>query len=467
MRYSHNRFVLLEKVRSTIARYDMIAPGEALLIAVSGGVDSVTLLDLLHRLAPELGLRLFIAHLDHGLRGEEAREDARSVERLGRAKGIPVTSERVDVAAIAKERRLTLEEAGREARRAFLERTARETGAHRIAVGHTRDDRAETLLFHLVRGTGPTGLIGIRPVNPPYIRPLIEATRSEVVAFARAHELSWREDSTNEDLAFSRNFIRRGAIPFLERMNPRLGEALDRTAELLREERAALDLLLERPWEEVRAAEGSGWVRLDRKRLANLPLPLHGLLLRRGILRARGDLSGVEKVHVDALRGLVSSTRAHGEVDLPGLRGRVQGDEILLESLPVEEGAPYRFPVDLGRTAFPSLDLLLELSLAPWEGPFVSPVEGGEVADADHIRFPLHLRSREPGDRFWPLGMRETKRLSDFLSDECVPFYARDSHPLLCDEEKIVWVVGVRLSEAVRVTGSTKRVLTLRAEELR
>lgn len=459
--------MLLEKVKRTITHYGMLSRGDRILVAVSGGVDSVVLLDLLTRLASELSLTLFIAHLDHGLRGKEAKEDAQFVVSLGEERELPVIRERIDVRQVGQEKGVGLEEAGRLVRRRFLEKKAKKVSATRIALGHTLDDRAETLLFNLIRGTGPTGLAAIRPVSPPYVRPLIETKREEILAFARAEGLAWREDRTNQDTTFSRNRIRQQVLPVLQQMNPRLLDALQRTADLLLEESNALDILLERPWKDVVAREETGSVALRRDQLLRVPGELQGLLLRRGIANARGNLQGIEKVHVDALRGLVTTVNGHGEAHLPGLVARIQGNELLLNVYREPTLAPYELPVELGRTELPHLGILLELSIMPWNGSQEFR-EGGtvEVADADRVHFPLQARSRREGDRFRPLGMRKEKRLKDFLIDERVPFYDRNSLPLLCDRDQIVWVVGVRLSDAVRITRKTKRALVMRLEEL-
>jgi len=460
--------MLPEKAKETIARYGMLKREEKVLVAVSGGVDSVVLLEVLCLLKSEFSLELVIAHLDHGLRGKEAKEDARFVASLGKAKGVPVIREEIDVARVSKEERLSLEEAGHRVRRHFLEETAQKVGATRIALGHTLNDRAETLLFNLIRGAGPTGLVGIRPVSLPYIRPLIDTSREEILSFARLNGLAWREDRTNQDLTFSRNRIRHQIIPLLEQMNPRFLEALHRTSDLLLEEQAALETLLDRPWEEVRAFDDKGEVVFHRYQLAELSSGLMGLLLRWGIAHTRGDLQGIEKVHIDALRRLVCSSQSHGELDLPGLAVRVQNDELLLRTHKQAKACSYEFPVKLGKTEFSSLGIAIELSIKEREGSLEHLMKDGrtvEVADADQVHFPLHLRSRRPGDRFRPLGMNHEKKLKDLLSDEHIPFFKRDALPLLCDQERIIWVVGVRLSDAVRVTAQTRRVLVMGMEE--
>ena len=459
--------MLLEKVKSTTTHFGMLRRGDTILVAVSGGVDSVVLLDLLCRLVEEFSLKLVIAHLDHGLRREDSGQDAQFVVSLAEGKDLPVIRERIDVRQVRQEKRLGLEEAGRLVRRRFLEETAREVSATRIALGHTLNDRVETLLFNLIRGAGPTGLVAIRPVSTPYIRPLIETKREEVLAFARAEGLSWREDRTNQDPSFSRNRIRHQVLPLLQQMNPRLLGALQRTADLLLEEDKALDVLLDRPWKDVASREEIGSVMFRRDRLARLPRELQGLLMRRGISRARGSLQGIEKVHVDALRDLVTKVNGHGEAHLPDLTARIQGNELLLSAHREPSLAPYELPVELGRTELPHLGIALELSIMPWNGSQEFR-EGGavELADANRIHFPLRVRSRREGDRFRPLGMGQEKRLKDFLIDDRVPFYDRSALPLLCDQNQIVWVIGVRLSDAVRVTEQTKRVLVMQSETL-
>jgi len=465
--------MLLEKVKETIERYAMLEQGERVLVAVSGGVDSVVLLDILCRLAAEYTLKLTIAHLDHGLRGQEAREDARFVARLARKEKIVFTEKKLDVAQFSKEKRIGIEEGARQLRRDFLRAAANEVGATKIALGHTQDDRGETILFNLIRGAGPTGLVGIRPVNRSasrlLIRPLIEVSREEILSYARSRDLPWREDRTNQDLSFSRNRIRHQLFPLLREMNPRVLAALQRTADLLMEEESALDDLLAPLWAEVLIVQVEDRILLCRDKLSQLSKGVQGLLLRRGIARLRGDLQGIEKVHIDALLDLVASHRTHGKLDLPGFAVRFQGDELTLGEGEMDNPLSFEVPVALGRTKIPSLEISLDLSIEDRieSGEFqITEDREVEVADADRVQFPLHVRGRHPGDRFAPLGLGGEKKLKDFYIDERVPFYDRDRIPLLCDRQKIIWVVGLRLSDAVRVTPETKRVLIMRKERL-
>ncbi len=447
----------------------MLNKGEKVLVAVSGGVDSVVLLDILCRLTPEYSLDLVVAHLDHRLRGVESDEDARFVGRLALRYKLPLVRQSADVSAVARDKRMGIEEAARMVRLKFLRSTAKETGATKIAIGHTANDLAETMIFNLIRGAGTTGLIGIRPIDPPFIRPLLDVTRSEIVDYAREHGLHWREDRTNADTTFTRNRIRHEIIPLLEGLNRNLIASLSRTAQIVREEREAFSALLEHPWEEALTSETKQEIHLDRTYLRRCLVGAKRALLLRALEKVRGDLQGISKVHIDSLSSLIASSHAHGEIHLPGVLARVQADELIIipphpESKPVASQE-----VALGRAEFPSFGIALDLSIVPWNGDLDSLKESGEnveIADADKVSFPLTLRTRRPGDRFSPLGLSGTKKLKDFLIDSHVPFYRRDLVPLLCDGKRIILVVGKRLSNAVRVDTQTHRALIIRWKEI-
>lgn len=462
----HNRIMLLETAQATIERHRMLEPGETVLVAVSGGVDSIVLLDVLRRLAPRHELSLVIAHLDHGLRESTSEADARFVEQLGRESNIRVVSERIDVRRAAPRKAPGLEAAAREVRRSFLRDTAGRVNASKIALGHSASDRAETILFRLARGTGGAGLRGIEPVSGAFVRPLIEVPRTEILAYARQERLTWREDPSNTDVAFARNRIRHCVLPELERINPRIVEAICRASDLMAELDVAGSFLSSRLLNNIVSRQEEGRVVLGRASLAALPPAVQRLVLREAFRRVRGDLDGIERQHVEAARHVLTSCEGHGEVNLPRVNVRVQTDEISMSSRSYESPPQWSSPVDLGRTALPERGAFLHLEIAPREDEtkIDSSNRMAELADADQVSFPLHVRTRRPGDRFMPLGMGHSVKLKDFLINERVPFFGRDRIPLLCDREKILWVVGVRLSNEVRITEATRRLLVMRAE---
>ena len=444
----------------------MLSRGDRVLVAVSGGMDSVVLLDILAQLAVGWSLTLTLAHLDHGLRNG-SKEDAEFVESLAEAYGLRIEAKAANLIDYEAHRGLGAEGAARAVRHAFLLQTAEQTGANRIALGHTASDRAETILFRLARGTGPSGLAGIRPVRDRFIRPLIDLRREEIEAYARSRALAWRDDPSNQDLRFSRNRIRHRVLGELEQINPRTVEALCRSSELIAEVSAAADLLVHEVWPNIVQAETPSEIVLIRPAFNEQAPQLRPLLLREAIRRIRGGLDGIDHGHIRAACDLIASSSAHAHVDLPGFPLRIQAEAVVLATeLPLRvEGT---MPVDLGRTHLPELGVTIDLRIAEREdsdGSAPSPASNAEVADADRIDFPLHVRTRRPGDRFTPLGMERPAKLKDFLINQHVPFYDRDRIPLLCDRSRILWVAGHRLAHEVRITEQTKRVLIMHVED--
>ncbi len=451
--------MLMESALQAIRDHGMIAPGDRVLVAVSGGLDSIVLLDVLRRLTDKLRCDWIVGHVDHGLRGADSTGDAAFVQSLGASLGLPVHIHRLDASDLEAVKGHGREGAARVARLAALEGIADRVGAARIAVAHTADDRAETVLYRLARGTGPTGLRGILPVRGIFIRPFIRVSRNEVLDYARTRRLTWREDTTNADLSIARNRIRHRVLPELRRLNPEAAYALCRTADLLIDADEALNYFVTDVADRL-SEDGGRW---PRAALRGLPESVRRLLLRESICRARGTLEGITLHHVDAVQSLITGPNAHGELALPGLRVRVDGNSV---SFAVAEGDAATFastPLALGENPLPDGSTLLlealsrdDVDLAATEhNPWI------EVADADRMTLPLRLRARATGDRFRPLGLDADVKLKEFLINARTPYYDRDRIPIVCDADGIIWVVGLRLSDTVRVSNGTKRVLRM------
>ena len=466
---------MLDQVKKTIKQYRMLTPGDRVLVAVSGGVDSVVLLYVLRELQKSEKLSLAVAHFDHAIRADSAA-DAEFVRKLARSLKLRCYSERADVPAYAKAQKLSLEVAARTLRYQFLERAAQAHNFHKIALGHTLNDQAETLLMRLLRGAGLEGLSGIPPVRPSgeltYIRPLIECTRDQIVAFAQAHKLSWREDPTNYDTTIVRNKIRHELIPTLKEYNPKVLEALGRAARLLGQAAQVLDCQAEQALPTLITSENTQELALDLKGLVAMPEYLQALVLRRAIARVN-PLCEPEAAHIEALLRWLSR-RGAGELHLPaGVRVLRRHTQLIITTHLA--APPKRFEYLL---TVPGETVLREIgwrfvtrSLHPHPRP-LSPlrergargVRGRVLLDADKIQGSLVVRNRRPGDR---IRLRSgTKKLQDFFTDRKIPREQRDAIPLICDENALIWIVGEAVHEDYRATPQTKHIVEIRAERI-
>ncbi|TDI13454.1 MAG: tRNA lysidine(34) synthetase TilS [Acidobacteria bacterium] len=451
----------------TVEQHRMFRAGQRVLVAVSGGPDSTALLHLLVSLARSMSLELHVAHLDHSLRGPDSRQDRRFVESMARDLGLPCT---VHVRDVPQGSRTGLSEGrARELRYRFLGQLAQQLGAQRIATGHTRDDQAETVLLHLVRGAGTRGLAGIPPVRDPYVRPLLQAPRAEVEAWLRGQGVPWREDASNHDRRFLRNRVRHELLPLLERdYRSGVRSRLASTAELLREDQELLEQLAAGHYRRL-AEPCPGGVALDADGVSGLPAALAGRVLRRAYREARPSEYAPGCRTVAGLR-VMAAEISSGARDLPGgLEALREGSRLILRHRPPRQPAkPFRATAVVpGRLAWPEAGISLKMQEVD-RGGLCSDIrqESREIAHLDLGRTGRHLelRSRRPGDAFYPLGLGGRKKLQDFLVDAGIPRRDRDFVGLLTAGDEVVWLVGHRLDDRFKVTDATTRVLVVRQE---
>ncbi len=468
--------------RITIERHEMLRPGDLVLVAVSGGPDSTALLALLRGLAPEMRLDLHVAHLDHGWRGSGSAKDAEFVRRMALRYGLPVTVGRVQPSAWSgQDRKQSSREAkAREIRRNFLLETARQIGARRVALGHTRDDQAESFLLRLLRGSGARGLAGTFPVvDGILIRPLIELRRQDLVAYLRENRLRYRRDPTNRDISLTRNRIRHKLLPLLEKQfNPAVVDALAQAAELLRDEDAHLDGAAEAEYRARSSARGNG-VAFRAAALLELPIALRRRVLRLALAAVHGDLRRIEMGHVEQSLRLLEPPRGRRSVSLPDGLSRESGPVPVAGdgSAPREALCPVPGEVPLLGFGFKLRATILPREnegapggndLAP-SGILPRPdlrQAGRDTAylDADLLPDPLLIRPRRPGDRFVPLGAPGSRKVKAFLIDRKVPVDERGLIPLVLSGERIAWVVGHAIDDRFKVTEATRRILVLQKE---
>jgi len=430
----------------------MLAGGETVLVAVSGGADSVALLHLLLDLSPAWRLRLHVLHVDHQLRTESAA-DADFVRDLGARLGVPV-----DVARVAVDRRGSLEGSARAARYAALEACAARVGAERIAVGHTADDQAETVLMRLVQGAGVRGLAGIPPVRGRIIRPLIEVRRSALETELRCSGLAWVDDRTNRDPKFLRNRIRHELLPLLaDSYNPEVAASLVRVAAVARETVSALDLAASAELDRLAVwNDRAATLKLDALRA--LPRPVAAEVLRQGAARL-GSRAPLRAWAHRGLKRVLAVPAPRRPFRLGGVTVEISG---ALVRLATSSPAPLieRTVVVPGRTELPEIGQALEARLVGADA-YAIPRETSRVAfDADELAAPLVVRARRRGERLVAFGGSE-RRLKSLLIEAKVPRWDRARVPVIEAGGTIVWIGHLRRAAAGRVTARTRRVLEL------
>lgn len=450
---------LLQRIRRTVKRYEMLRPGDRVLVAVSGGPDSVALLGALVALAPELGVSVCAAHLNHGLRGEEAQRDQRCAEEV---------AARLDVQCIVGHcgdlpHGPNLEARARQRRYAFLTAAAAAQGCTKIATGHTRDDQAETMLMRLLRGAGADGLACIRALRDGLIvRPLIECARAEVLEFLRAHHLPFCEDSSNQDRRFLRNRVRHEIMPLLQSINPAAVRNLAAAAQVVTDELAWLGQETDRRLTAV-AADRT----LPVSAIRGADMPLRTRLVRAWLRQVRGDLTGLARAHFQAIVDLARGPRPNGRVRLPRGHWVVRAYEQL--AWVADEGAAVAEPEQAlvaGSSLYLQSGWCIGAELEPIAGTWSAPANLFEaVADAAAVAAPLLVRAVRPGDRIQPLGLRGHRKLQDVLVDRKVPLRARRSYPVVELAGEVFWVPGVVRSNRALVTPGTRLAVRLIARK--
>ncbi|HLI70382.1 MAG TPA: tRNA lysidine(34) synthetase TilS [Ktedonobacteraceae bacterium] len=480
---------MLERVIACIDRHQLLPERGEIVVAVSGGADSLCLLHLLHRLCgpgkryPAVSLRA--AHLNHMLRGAESARDASVVANIIESWAIPFTSGEIDVIALAKAEKRSLEEAARIARYRFLRGIAK---GGRIAVAHHADDQVETLLLHWLRGSGLSGLAGMPPRQHDIIRPLLEITHAQTVAYCQQHGISPLEDQSNRDPRFLRNRIRHEVLPLLQELNPGITHTLLRNAEVVRVDLEWLEAQVDSCWVGVVLSEQEEAITLDIAALLALPLSLQRHVLRRVTARLCEGQSPLEPRHLALIQQLLNGQPAHQErgLDLPQkLRVLRSTNRLIFEHRPSqrEEPAPHTshaaylpipgavqvpgtkwqaradvLPEDLAARAEQALrqenwqEVWQVLELPSSHAVYIDGASAGTY---------LTVRTRQPGDRIQPLGMPAEKKVQDIFVDNHIPRAERATIPLFFAGERCLWVAGSCLDHRARLTGQTRRIVRL------
>ena len=493
-----------QEALETIRRSRLILPGSRVGVAVSAGADSVALLRILEALANELGITLVVVHLNHSLRGSESLADAEFVEKLARERNLRFVQRVEDVATVARQEKWNLEDAGRRLRQRFFAQLVEEGVADQIAVAHTSDDQAETLLAHLMRGTGMTGLGGIHPVAGPVVRPLLEMRRQELREYLQSLNQEWREDSTNSDTRRLRARIRKNLLPLIERdFSPAIVSHLNELARFAREENGfwtaiveerfeklarqsetavkitACDLLTPLNWLEDCSDQNSATSARSSsaKQTASVQLTVTERLIRRICEAARGERRELSAKHVEQIIELAGQLKSGRQVELPGgiivrhevgelVFGRMarKGRKVAKETAGRANAYQYvvELPLEETRTVtVAELGKRLSLNLIDWPNAQSDTIRDTQALDADLLRSPLILRNWRPGDAYRPRGRKDERKLKQMLLAERVPVSQRGTWPVLESSGQVVWALGLEPADECSARSGTRKGLLI------
>ena len=484
---------MLDKARKTIKKFNMLKKGDAVVVCVSGGVDSVVLLHVLTGLAEEYRLSIMAVHLNHSLRGKESDRDEAFVRRLAKKMGVRFVSEKVNVRSLAKKGE-SLQDAARDARLRFFEETAGRYKAQRIATGHNMDDQAETMIMRLLKGTGLAGLGGIPPKRGKYIRPLIDISRGEIEEYAAAKGLKFVQDSSNRSTKYLRNRIRLELMPMLESYNPRLKCDMARLARILARDEDYLRCRADGSYKRIRVRQGKNIIAMDLKKLKGLHDAVKARVFFMALEELLGSSKGFYSYHVGDFLELLCSDAPNASIDLPhNLTVYKEYDRITVERSQkpapagfkrVSEACP-RMHLSGVRSQKRDEGILFEqvlkingktnviadngLNIAEFNAEIQNPTShiphptSRSLAcfDYDKLKLPLIVRNFRHGDRFIPFGMKGHKKLKDLFIEKKIARRKRGLIPIIVSGNDIIWVTGIRQAEHGKVGPDTKRILKI------
>ena len=463
------------KVRAFMKEYHMVEKGDCVLAAVSGGADSLCLILVLSAMCQELGIRLCAVHVEHGIRGEESIRDAQFVEQFCSQRQIPCKVFCCEALKYAREQKLTVEEGARELRYQFFRQAAEEFGADKIAVAHNQNDCAETMLFHLVRGSGLRGLSSIPPVRGRIIRPLLCISRQEIETYLAGQNQAFCIDRTNEELVYTRNKIRSQVLPVLSEINSHAVSHINQTASLAAEAMELIEELTEQAWKKYVLVRSQGNYILQEL-LREKPL-IQRSVLHKALIETAGNSRDILKLHVQQVRELFG--RQNGKVlKLPyeveaqrvyeGIllsKGKRRKEEVngQRRSMLREQGEGWEVP-QTGKLILFSKGYEINTQLLhkiPQNEEIPKKIYT-KWFDCDKIKGTMRLRTRQEQDFLVIDAQGRRKKLKKYFIDEKIPQEKRDQILLLAEDNHILWVIGYRISEDVKVTEHTERILEIR-----
>lgn len=448
-------------VWNNILDYNLINPGDNIVIGLSGGPDSMSLLYCLIKAKEDIDFNIIAVHVNHGVRGEEALEDQLFAERKAKELNIPYYTKNVNMIEYGKEMGITAEEAGRELRYGFFREIILKYGGGKIAVAHNKNDQAETLLMRIIRGTGLDGLKGMDFKVGDIIRPILNITRVEIENYIEKNNIETVLDKTNLLPIYSRNKVRLELIPYIENnFNPNIINSLWRMSQLSNLDSSFLEMYSTEKYSIVMKSQTSSKIILDTNLLLNEHRSIQQRVVRIALGKIVGSLQGFSENNINEIINLIVLGTGK-KIDLPqNIVVITSYEDLIIEKRGKSQCEDYNYQLDFGHNQFTNMCYSFNVELLDVDR--IKDIKMGKYLkcfDYDKIKGNLELRNRRTGDKFIPFGMVGSKKLKDYFIDEKINKDLRKEIPLLIDDENILWVVGYRTSDLYKLTKDTKRVL--------
>ena len=456
-----NKNTLRDKVLDIIEKYNMLEKGDTIIVGLSGGPDSTVLLHVLHSIKNIYEIKLTAVHLNHMIRGAEADRDEKFAKEFADQLNIPFISKHFDVIKFSKEKKLSCEEAGRIIRYNFFEETAQKIGASKIALAHNMNDQAETMIMRFLRGSGISGISGIKPVRDfKYIRPLISCSRCEIEQYCKDFNLIPVIDSTNKETIYLRNKIRLELIPYLiDNFNENLIENLYNMSDVMRDEDIYLNSCAILKIEDIKYKYG---YRIEDFNLFQTAIKRR--ILRLIIEKIKGDLNGIEIKHINECIDFVKKAETGKKISLPGnLECIIEYDIFKIQKK--KNYKDYEYDIENpGIIEIPEAEKTITVNLIEKKNKLYKDTEFIKYFDCDKIKFRLKIRNRRDGDYIYPRGMTGKKKIKEIFIDKKIPRDIRDTIPLVAMENEILCIPGIRDTRNYKVDENSKKILEIKIE---
>ncbi len=452
---------MLKQVLTFNQKHNLFSSGDRILLACSGGPDSLCMVHIFNRLAPKYDLKIFVAHIEHGIRGQASVDDALFVKNFCEQNNIPFYLKKVDACSYSAQHKLSLETGARILRYSFLNEMAQSLNCTSIAIAHNRGDQAETVLMHIIRGSGISGLSGIHPKTQNIIRPLLACTRSDIEEYCQRYKLSPRHDFTNDETTYIRNSIRLKLLPFLRKYNPNIESTLSRTASLISEENDFITAYSTSIYNQIT-------VKTDNKllfpldRFSGQHTAIKRRLIRLAVHSLCNNIKDIENIHINSVLSLAQKAKTGSQINLPnGLKAYIEYNNLIIalpHLPPIVKSGPILLNIP-GTVTLNAIDVSIMSEIIHSSQQEKS--RNTCYIDTDKLSGSLKIRFRKNGDSFCPKGMNGHKKLKDLFIDNKIPREQRDMIPIIYDDTGIVWVAGIQQDSRCIAAAAAKNIVKL------